>query len=34
MKNADELYKNYYVAYKSEYDANDKLGEDKKKKLH
>ena len=33
MKNVDELYKNYYNAYKSDYDTDDKLKEDKKKKF-
>ena len=33
MKNVDELYKNYYNAYKSNYDTDDELKEDKKKKL-
>ena len=33
MKNVDKLYKNYYDIYKSDYDANDKLGEDEKEKL-
>ena len=27
----DELYKNYYNAYKSDFDTNDELTEDKKK---
>ena len=31
MKNVDELYKNYYNAYKSDYDPDDELIEDKKK---
>ena len=31
MKNFDELYKNYYNAYKSDYDTDDKLKGDKKK---
>ena len=30
MKNLDELYKNYYNAYKSDYDTDDELKEDKK----
>ena len=34
MKNIDKLYKNYYDAYKSNYHANDKLGEDEKKKFN
>ena len=33
MKNVDELYKNYYNAYKSNFDTNDELTEDKKKSL-
>ena len=33
MKNVDELYKNYYNAYKSNFDTNDELKEDKKKKF-
>ena len=33
MKNVDELYKNYYNAYKSDYDTDDKLKGDKKKKF-
>ena len=33
MKNVDELYKNYYDACKSNYDADDELGEDKKENL-
>ena len=33
MKNVDELYKNYYNTYKSDYDTDDKLKEDKKKKF-
>ena len=32
MKNVDELYKKYYNAYKSDYDTDDELKEDKKKK--
>ena len=31
MKSVDELYKNYYNAYKSDYDTDDELKEDKKK---
>ena len=31
MKTVDELYKNYYNAYKSDFDTNDELTEDKKK---
>ena len=34
MKNVDELYKNYYNAYKSDFDTNDKLTEDKKKNFN
>ena len=34
MKNVDDLYKNYYSAYKSNFDTNDELIEDKKKKLN
>ena len=34
MKNVDELYKNYYNAYKSDFDTNDELTEDKKKKFN
>ena len=33
MKNVDELYKNYYDACKSGYDADDEPNEDKKKKF-
>ena len=33
MKNVDELYKKYYNAYKSDYDTDDELKEDKKKKF-
>ena len=29
----DELYKDYYNAYKSDFDTNDELTEDKKKKF-
>ena len=32
MKNVDELYQNYFNAYKSDYDTDDELPEDKKKK--
>ena len=32
MKNVDELYKNYFNSYKSDYDTDDELTEDKKKK--
>ena len=34
MKNVDELYKNYYKAYKSDFDTNDELTEDKNKKFN
>ena len=34
MKNVDELYKNYYNAYKSEFDTDDELTEDKKKNFN
>ena len=34
MKNVDELYKNCYNAYKSDFDINDELTEDKKKKFN
>ena len=34
MKNVNELYKKYYNAYKSDYDAdNNELKKDKKKKF-
>ena len=33
MKNVDELYKNYFNSYKSDYDTDDELTEDKKKKF-
>ena len=33
MKNVNELYKNYYNAYKSDYDTDDELKEDKKKRF-
>ena len=33
MKNVDELYEKYYNAYKSDYDTDDELKEDKKKKF-
>ena len=33
MKNVNELYKNYYDAYKSDYDTDDELKEDKGKKF-
>ena len=33
MKNVNELYKNYYNAYKSDCNTDDKLKEDKKKSL-
>ena len=32
MKNVNELYKNYYNSYKSDYDTDDELTENKKKK--
>ena len=32
MNNVDELYKKYYNAYKNDYDTDDELTEDKKKK--
>ena len=34
MKNVDELYKNYYNAYKSDFDTDYELAENKKKKLN
>ena len=34
MKNVNELYKNYYDDYKSNYYGNDKLGQDEKKKFN
>ena len=30
MKNVDELYKNYYNAYKSDFDTDDGSAKDKK----
>ena len=33
MKNVDKLYKNNYDAYRSDYDTDDELKEDKKKKF-
>ena len=33
MKNVDELYEKYYNAYKSDFDTDDKLKKDKKKKF-
>ena len=33
MKNVNELCKNYYNAYRSDYDTADELKEDKKKKF-
>ena len=33
MKSFDELYKNYYNTYKSNYDTGNELTEDKKKKI-
>ena len=34
MKNVDKLYKNYFNAFKSSFDTNDELTEDKKKKFN
>ena len=34
MKNVDDLYKNYHNAYKSDFNTNDELTEDKKKKFN
>ena len=34
MKNVDELYKNYYNAYKSDFDTDNELTEDKKKRCN
>ena len=34
MKNVDDLYKNYYNACKSNFDTDDELTEDKKKKFN
>ena len=34
MKNVDELYKNYYNTYKSAFDTDDELTEDKKKRFN
>ena len=34
MKNVDELYKNYYNAYKSDFETNDELTEKKKKNFN
>ena len=34
MKNVDELYKNYYNAYKSDFETNDELKEKKKKNFN
>ena len=34
MKNVDELYKNYFNAYKIDFDTDDELSENKKKKLN
>ena len=34
MKNVDDLYKNYYNTYKSDFNTNDELTEDKKKKFN
>ena len=33
MKNVNELYKNCYNVYKSDFDTNDELTKDKKEKL-
>ena len=33
MRNIDELYQKYYNAYKSDYDTDDELKKDKKKKF-
>ena len=33
MKNVDKIYKNYYNAYRSDYDTDDELKEDKRKIL-
>ena len=33
MKNVGELYKNYYNAYKSDFDTDDELAENKNKKF-
>ena len=34
MKNVDELYKNYYNAYKSGFDSDREIAENKKKKFN
>ena len=34
MKNVDDLYKNYYNACKSDFDTDDELAENKKKKFN
>ena len=34
IKNVDELYKNYYNDYKSDFDTDDELAENKKKKFN
>ena len=34
MKNVDELYKNYYNVYKSDFNTDDELTGDKKKKFN
>ena len=34
MKSVDELYKNYFNAYKIDFDTDDELSENKKKKLN
>ena len=33
MKNVDKLYKKYYNVYKSDYDNDDELTKDKKKRV-
>ena len=33
MKNVDEIYENYYNAYKNDYDKDDELNEAQKKKI-
>ena len=33
MKNVDKLYKNYFNSYKSDYDTDNELKDDKKKKF-
>ena len=34
MKNVDKLYKNYYNTYKSDFDTDDELAENKNKKFN